>query len=336
MLMKYLYLPHNAQCPICSNTHNQLYYKVTSKESAMHFLVNHGISLNRLGDIEEKITKLWGKSSAAIVSCTNCGFVFADPFISGDYEFYNLLPHSADDGSGPVNWKWEFDITYKKIASIAAADNNISLLEIGASTGGFAKRVSSLIKKENILCLEHSEIGVNSIKRAGIEAHTWNFHELGHKPGFLNRFNIICLFQVLEHLDKLDDTFKTFNAVIKAGGHLFIGVPNADKIKFNELNGALLDMPPNHIGRFNKSSFEALAGRHGWEIANFATEIYTPLDVMKTVMYYRSLRRAQLPPVKETLWYNIKQYIEIKYIRLQAMFMHKHLGEALWIHLIKK
>jgi hypothetical protein len=139
----------------------------------------------------------------------------------------------------------------------------------------------------------------------------------------------------LEHLDKLDKTFETFNAIIKPGGHLFIGVPNDKKIRFNELNGALLDMPPNHVGRYNKKAFEVIAQRYGWNIMEMAIEPYSSLDVMKTVMYYRSLKNAQFPPVKETTWNKIKEYLEIKYIRLQAIFGHKHLGEASWIYLRK-
>jgi hypothetical protein len=94
-------------------------------------------------------------------------------------------------------------------------------------------------------------------------------------------------------------------------------------------------MPPNHIGRYNKASFEFLANKYSWEIEEITIEPYSSLDVMKTVMYYRSLRRAQLPAVKETTWYKISQYLEIKYIRLQAIFRHKQLGECLCVHFRK-
>jgi len=305
-------------------------YKVSSREAANHFLIMHSSNDNQLAVIDNKIAGLWNSATAAVIACENCGFVFAYPFIAGDYEFYNLLPHATADGA--EHWKWEFDKTVKKIAEISSKNNDLNLLEIGASTGDFIKRVANLIPKKNILCLEHSEIGVNSIKNAGIETYSWHFHELVQKGEFTKKFDIICLFQVLEHLDKFEDTFTTFNSIAKTGAHLFIGVPNGKKIKFNELNNALLDMPPNHIGRYNKKSFELLGNKYGWEIEEIAIEPYTPLDVMKTVMYYQSLKRVQFPPVKETAWYLIKQYLEIKYIRLQATFRHKQLGEALWVH----
>jgi len=328
--VRYSNASYYAICPICSHTKNKLLYEVSSKEAAIHFLVNHGLNNDGLAAIENKVAQLWGNKTAAVVACKNCGFAFADPFIAGDHEFYNLLPHGSPESA--ENWKWEFDITFKKIAGIIAGNNDLTLLEIGASTGDFVKRIAGIIPKKKIFCLEHSEIGVNSIRKAGIEAHSWHFHELGSKEEFSKKFDIICLFQVLEHLDKLEETFKTFNTIAKPGGHLFIGVPNGRKIRFNELNNALLDMPPNHIGRYNKKSFQFLGNKYGWEIEEIAIEPYTSLDVMKTVLYYQSLKRAQSPAVKESAWYRIKQYLEIKYIRLQAIFIHKTLGEALWVH----
>jgi 2-polyprenyl-3-methyl-5-hydroxy-6-metoxy-1,4-benzoquinol methylase len=332
--MSYINSVYNAACPICSNTKNRLLYKVSSKEAAIHFLVTHWLDKSHLDKIDNKIAALWNKKTAAVVACNSCRFVFADPFVAGDHEFYNLLPHAKDETA--EDWKWEFDITYKTIAGLIANNKDLKVLEIGASTGGFVKRLAQIIPKENIFCLEHSEIGVHSITKAGIEAYTWNFHEMQHKPGFAQKFDIVCLFQVLEHLDALADTFKTLHFVTKPHGHLFIGVPNGNKIKFNELNGALLDMPPNHIGRYNKTSFEYLGNRHGWNIDEIMVETYTPMDVMKTVMYYRSLKERQLPPVKITKWYCVKQYLQIKYIRLQSFLMYKKLGETLWVHYVKQ
>lgn len=328
--MRYINSPYSAVCPICLHADNRLLYKVSSEEAAVHFLTVHELAKSCLAAIDHKIASLWNSKAAAIVACNNCDFVFAEPFIAGDYEFYNLLPHSTDENA--EHWKWEFDVTFKKIAQLVLNNKNVKVIEIGASTGGFIKRVADIIPKQNIFCLEHSEIGVERIRHAGIEAHSWDFRQMMSKDEFAGKFDIICLFQVLEHLDSLDDTFKTFNFITRPGGHLFIGVPNGRKIKFNELNGALLDMPPNHIGRYNKKSFEYLGSRYGWKIEEIAVEPFTPMDVMKTVMYYRALKRLQFAPEKTTIWSSIKLYLQIKYIRLHSFLFYKKLGETLWVH----
>ncbi len=334
--MRYKYSPYVAQCPVCSYTDNKLLYDITSHQAATQFFSNREPK-NREQAIEVidiKLKKLWCKDTAAIILCSNCSFVFADPFIAGDIEFYNLLPHST--GIGPGNWKWEFDKTLKKITDLIVVKPDLKILEIGASTGTFIGRVAQLIPPANILALEYSEIGLRELKKINIEAQPWHFTELVDKDNYTGKFDIICLFQVLEHLDNLDENFKAFNAISTPNAQLFIGVPNSKKIKFNELKDALLDLPPNHIGRFNKKTFQLLGDKYGWDIAEIRIEPYTGLDVMKTVMYSQSLRRAHQPPVKGNVWNTVKLHLSIKYMRLQAFFMHNQLGETLWVHYKKQ
>lgn len=331
--MKYANLKYMAACPVCSHSENRLLYKVSSQEAANHFLITQGVDPNMGDTVTKKINDLWNKDTAAVVLCNNCGFGFADPFVAGDQEFYNLLPHASAEG--PENWKWEFDKAYSKIDEISANHPDLTLLEIGASTGDFVKRIAGIIPKQNIFCLEHSEIGVDSIKKANIEAHSWDFRDLKNQKEFSKRFDVVCLFEVLEHLDHIDDTFRTIDIVTKPGGHLFIGVPNEKKIMFNELNDGLLDMPPNHICRYNKKSFEILSEKYGWTVKEISIEPYTVLEVMKTVMYYRSLKSLQFPALKESVLHRVREYFKIKYMALQAILRHRKLGETRWVHLRK-
>lgn len=333
LTVNYRYSTYEKACPICSNKTNSLLYEVTAHEAAAHFMVTHSMPQGAVDVVENKITSLWSNDRAAVVQCKRCGFTFADPFIAGDQEFYNLLPHAGVDSA--ENWKWEFQKTYKEIEKIAAAKKDATLLEIGASTGDFVKRIVNIIPNKNIFCLEHSEIGVGSITKAGIEAYSWDFRDLKKQEEFSKRFDVVCLFQVLEHLDNIDETFSTINYVTRPAGHLFIGVPNEKKIVFNELNDALLDMPPNHIGRYNQKSFKLLSEKYGWTIGEIAVEPYSVLEVMKTVMYYRSLKSLQFPTAKESWIHRIKEYLQIKYMQLQAILRHRELGETRWVHLRK-
>ena len=85
--MKYLYLPYDKACPVCSNTKNKLLYKVSAEEAARHFVVTHGLNQDKTTGITEKIANLWRSPEAAVVTCGNCGFTFAAPFVAGDHEF---------------------------------------------------------------------------------------------------------------------------------------------------------------------------------------------------------------------------------------------------------
>jgi len=105
--------------------------------------------------------------------------------------------------------------------------------------------------------------------------------------------DVICLFQVLEHMDGLDVLFEKFNWLLKPGGSIFIAVPNQNMIEFNELNGALLDMPPNHIGRWNRKCFEIIGNKHNLTIKDYQLEIGDLAPMARQFINYRFLRNCQ-------------------------------------------
>jgi 2-polyprenyl-3-methyl-5-hydroxy-6-metoxy-1,4-benzoquinol methylase len=325
--MKYSYKAYSATCPVCQYKKNKKLYDIPARKAASSFAssqLNHGDEL--VDAITDNIKRLWKKNSAVVVKCSNCGFCFSDPYVSGDYEFYNLISHAGTDEAEYS--KWEFDITLKNLSNIES-NQKITLLEIGASTGGFAKKAANFIDKKNILCLDPSEEAIKKLREKNFEAYSWDFRELRKKKEYAGYFDAICLFQVLEHLDRIEDTFATFKYLIKPGGHLFISVPNGERIKFNELHNALLDIPPNHLGRYSPATFELLGKRYGWTIEDIAIEPTTSLTIMRGVMYYQSLARYQ--GVVSNLS-GINQYLQIKLMRLKTFLMCKQLGDALWVH----
>jgi predicted SAM-dependent methyltransferase len=101
------------------------------------------------------------------------------------------------------------------------------------------------------------------------------------------------MFQVLEHMDGLDALFTKLHWLMKEGGSLFISVPNPLRTQFNELNGALLDMPPNHVGRWNKRCFEEMAAKTGFHVESYETEALNAVSMAKQFMQYRFLRKSQ-------------------------------------------
>ena len=156
--MKYLYSPYNKACPVCANTQNKLLYKVTSTAAARHFVVTHGLDEDKLATVDEKISKLWyspdsQRGSFALIVVLPSPILLL-PVIMNFTTCFRILPRAVPNiGNGSLIK------TFKKIAAIAAGNNDLTLLEIGASGGDFIKRISQVVPKKNILCLEYSESG---------------------------------------------------------------------------------------------------------------------------------------------------------------------------------
>jgi SAM-dependent methyltransferase len=295
----------------------------------------------RFLELVSHIENLWGQNTCEVVQCGKCGFSFSHPFIAGDKRFYSL----AYSRSGYPRWKWEFQLTYDLILN-RCSGSDIKLLEIGAGDGAFVKRIAGeILPKENILCTEFSEYGRHDIEKFGVKCLSDDVRNIS-SPEYKGRFDIVCMFQVLEHMDRLDILFRKLNWLIKKGGSLFIAVPNPSRIEFNELNGALLDMPPNHIGRWNQKCFEAIGEQNGFRIEGYKVEESSFVPMAKRFIIYRLLRRAQQSGSFENKLLMTKG----RYLRLMQLFgvavnsisaipaltrLNSRLGNSQWVDLAK-
>jgi SAM-dependent methyltransferase len=159
--------------------------------------------------------------------------------------------------------------------------------------GAFIRKIAKeVLPKENIFCTEFSEYGRDQIESFGVKCVAKDIRELSDLE-FENFADVICLFQVLEHMDRLDVLLEKLNWLLKPGGSIFIAVPNQNMIEFNELNGALLDMPPNHIGRWNKECFKTIGSRHNLHLADYQVEDTALASMAMQFINYRFLRNSQ-------------------------------------------
>jgi SAM-dependent methyltransferase len=282
----YQQLPKKIKCPVCYAEDARILWVADSNQAAQHYVLKEKFP-ERFLELASHIKILWGGDTCEIVQCKNCEYCYSNPFIAGDERFYTL----AYDRSSYPKWKWEFQVTLDVLKRNAGADT--SLFEIGAGDGAFVKRVAeNILPKGNILCTEFSEYGRLSIEEFGIKCISEDFRNLSSAE--LNEsLDVVCMFQVLEHMDRLDVLFQKLNWLMKNGGRLFIAVPNAGRIEFNELNGALLDMPPNHVGRWNKKCFEILGKRNGFLIEDYQIEEAGFISLAKEFIFYRLLQHAQ-------------------------------------------
>ena len=160
--------------------------------------------------LKSVIEELWERDVCDFIQCVRCSFVYANPFKAGTEQFYSLA-YQTD--SSYNDWKWEYQVTYKDLESLIEKDNNqnINLLEIGAGNGAFIKRISPvLIPKEKIICTEFSDYGRNEIIKYGIRCVPVDLKNLGIDQ-LSEKFDIICIFQVLEHMDGVTEIFESLN-----------------------------------------------------------------------------------------------------------------------------
>lgn len=333
-------IPTLALCPICNSDSANKLWEVSSHNAAQHFVL-YEAQRDRHNSLVKAIEKLWQGAKCNVLRCSICDFVYSHPYIAGDAQFYGL----AYQRTGYPKWKWEYQLTYDTLQDLA---HGFTYLEIGAGNGAFVSRVvTDLTDADKAFCTEFSDYGRTTIQNLGIRCESTDIRNIAREE-FRGNFEVVCLFQVLEHLDDLDALFEQLRWLTTDNANLFISVPNPDRIEYNELHGALLDMPPNHIGRFNKRTFEALSNRWGWKLVDHRVEQGSILTTARELCRYRFLRSAQrsnslenrISCIKNARLRKISQIFAIAFhalISLPDLLMvnRNQKGSSQWVRLTK-
>jgi SAM-dependent methyltransferase len=89
------------------------------------------------------------------------------------------------------------------------------------------------------------------------------------QPG---EFQVVTLFQVLEHLSEFDLVLTQCRRLLAPGGRLVITVPDGDAMIRQERLTGCADMPPNHISKWTSTSLGHVLSRAGFEVIGVIPE----------------------------------------------------------------
>lgn len=177
------------------------------------------------------------KNSSEInyVKCINCNLHFFQPISNGSSEFYETLQKATDFYY--KNNRYEF--FYAK-EFIKKSDK---VLEIGAGNANFAE----LIDPQEYIGLEYNEEAIREARKKNITLINKSIEKYAEEKQ--NYYDVVCSFQVLEHVPNPKDFIEASLKTLKKGGLLIFGVPSAESILTNNLNHTL-NFPPHHITRW--------------------------------------------------------------------------------------
>lgn len=276
-------------CPACRNGAVAELHSFRVEEAANH-LVPEARYPERNLQLREELQKLFRADHVEVKQCSTCGFCFANPFVAGTADIYRLI--SGGNELYPRD-RFEFSLTIDALRAQLASNGKptLSLLEIGAGDGAFLRRAHDAGVFERALATEYDQAALAALRRIpGVKALALTPEQLAAQLG--DRFDAICMFQVLEHLDSLDSVFAALRALTAQEGQLFISVPNAARVTAQEQLSGFWDMPPNHIGRWNRFAMEAIASRHGFRLREHRYESASDLVELWRLAKYRFEGRA--------------------------------------------
>jgi len=206
--------------------------------------------------------------------CDETGYRFYHPKgMDGDGIFYANLQQKLGDGYYH-DWKFENQIALELL------ENHHRVLDIGCGIGKFLSRAKE--KAAEVAGLELNEKAVQVCRENGLNV----FNELigDHAKQKLEYYDVVCMFQVLEHIYDVRSFLQESLAALKKGGKLVIGVPNNEPYFQGYDKYCTLNLPPHHMGLWNKGVFEKMAPMLGLELQK------TDYDVKGSIRTYAYLK----------------------------------------------
>ena len=198
----------------------------------------------------------------SVIECENCGLVSLSSFDHISDSFYQKSGMHQDGADSNVQaWlketEWDDE---RRVEFLRQKMKNQKVLDVGCGNGGF------LMKAANITA---SVVGVEL--ETALQPH---FHQMGLKvypnmDGIQERFDLITMFHVLEHLPEPNKMLNRLSELLEPSGQLIIEVPNADD--------ALLTLYKNepfsnftywscHLFLYNTQTLARLARQCGWQV----------------------------------------------------------------------
>ncbi len=188
--------------------------------------------------------------------CSESDLKFFYPMVTGSELFYEKL-QNFDWYYLDEKEEYEYASSYIKPAD--------KVLEIGCGKGGFSEKITA----QEYTGLEFSQKAQTWAYQKNIKVlnESIEYHSINHSE----KYSVVCSFQVLEHIAKINSFIQASIKCLQPGGLLIYSVPSADSFLASVKNN-ILNMPPHHISWWSDKSLQYIAHIFGLKIIDIHHE----------------------------------------------------------------
>lgn len=239
------------ECPLCFSRRVEPLESITGRNLRKLYT-----SLVDLGGLS---SDLW--QDCRYVLCNECDLHFFYPAICGDENFYGFLQQ--------YEWyyldeKNEFEMAARHLKP------GMQVLDVGAGRGAFRQHATGC----EYTGLEFSEKAQKYAKSQGVIIERKSIEDLAMERS--QSMDVVCSFQVLEHVSRPASFLSACVDVLKPGGKLIISVPALDGFTGISPNSPL-NLPPHHVTRWSNRSLEVVAQLYGLRLLSLENEPVQPI-----------------------------------------------------------
>lgn len=194
-----------------------------------------------------------------IFRCEKTRYRFYYPFtIIGDGAFYETLSINKNNY---YHSRWEHKV------ALNYARKSERWLEIGSGNSYFLKQLAN----RDVVCtgLELNQAEVDNAISYGLNVMRKDFFSIKTELG---KFDVIALFQVLEHMWDISLFFRKASDLLETKGKIVFSVPNSNPYLYVSDKYHTLNLPPHHMGLWDKRSVKLVGEEFGFKLLDCQTE----------------------------------------------------------------
>lgn len=215
-----------------------------------------------------EVSHFFKQEKIDLCECADCGLLFYNPIILGDGKFYEDLQNYE---GYYLEEKSDYLEACKHISE------NDDVLEVGCGAGFF----TNFIKPKSYTGLEFNDKAIQIAQGKGLNVKKELLHE--HALQNEGKYDVVCFFQVLEHVESPREFLQDALKCLKKGGKMILAVPAEDSFIARQVN-FYLNMPPHHVSRWKDKTLTKIS-----EIFNVKlfSLIHEPLLNIHYEFYYK-------------------------------------------------
>lgn len=242
---------------------------------------------------------LFYKNGGTYKICDNCEMIYLDPCFK-DFELVKYYKNMHNMQSTTIKNEEKF---YKKIYNYGLSlikknigdGQNKNILDIGCSSGLFLDLAKKNFKTYGI------ELNKKEYKLVKKKHFVWNINYADLNDHTNLKFNIITMWDVIEHIKNIEKLMVNIKKFLKPEGFFFFQTPNSQSLasrilkeKCNLYDGI------EHVNLFNFKNIELLAKKFGFKMI-LAESVISEIPVINNYINFRDIYHGK----------NIKQDLEI-------------------------
>jgi 2-polyprenyl-3-methyl-5-hydroxy-6-metoxy-1,4-benzoquinol methylase len=246
----------------------------------------------------------FSKHSVELVGCQNCFIRYGAEIpanLDDVYKNPGYVAYSKEDSDEHYNYRRE-RFGRERVGILERYCGDLTekrLLDVGCGNGYFLS--VAMEKCRHCFGTEFSDrLREFSRRKTGLTIYSHGLEELPE-----NSFDIITLFDVIEHIPEPLPFMHAVDRILAPGGHVLIFTPNFDSFSIRVMRqySSIVD-PTEHVVLFSLPSLHFLASKLGYEVVYSETQ---GLDVQNILAMQQYLGEEPSPFLQQ--WHNELQAI---------------------------